>query len=314
MEPPSKLRTVLDTNLVLKDIWYSSGQNTKTALQDTLQKAEYWAFMAEPVFQEVEKKLRILCRGDVDKQVALWRTAYVPYIWTVRLKGSSYQDDPRIQAMRDPDDIPTAQLFLFLLPEFLFSEDRHLKAFPKSRELGPVSAAYRDIIDIHRQIQAVGFLPLGGIAISSEIWKAFRQLPSSVQIVLGGAAVGALLLFGPSFIRNVSHFLKDPEAQRMLDTLSTNAQSKLSQLSQASKYIQEQLPPAHPAMCVRDHLIEILSVIDETLSLEDIYLYLLARGYQPKGTSANSKQYVLSVLKKHALFSGSSWQLAETSS
>ena len=96
--------------------------------------------------------------------------------------------------------------------------------------------------------------------------------------------------------------------------MSTNAQSKMSQLYQASEYIQERLPPAYSTMYVRDHLVEILSVIDEPLALEDIYQYLIARGYQPKGTSANSKQYVLSVLKKHAIFSDSSWQLAETRS
>jgi len=100
----------------------------------------------------------------------------------------------------------------------------------------------------------------------------------------------------------------------MLETMSTNAQSKMSQLSQASEYIQERLPTAYPTICVRDHLVEILSVIDEPLSLEDIYQYLIARGYQPKGTSVNSKQYVLSILKKHAIFSDSSWQLAETCS
>ena len=125
MEPPSKLRIILDTNQVLPDIWYSSSRNRQTALQDALQRAEYWAFMAEPVFQEVETKLRKLRRGDVDQQVVLWRTAYVPYIWRVRLKENAYQDDPRIQAMRDSSDVPTAQLFLFLLPEFLFSEDKH---------------------------------------------------------------------------------------------------------------------------------------------------------------------------------------------
>ncbi len=54
MQPPSKLRIVLDTNQVLQDIWYSSRKNTKTASQDALQKSEYWVFMAEPVFLEVE--------------------------------------------------------------------------------------------------------------------------------------------------------------------------------------------------------------------------------------------------------------------
>jgi len=57
MEPPSRLRVVIDTNQLLQDIWYSSGKNTKSALQDALQKDEYWVFMAELVFQEVERKL-----------------------------------------------------------------------------------------------------------------------------------------------------------------------------------------------------------------------------------------------------------------
>src|SRR5260370_35704106 len=135
VEPPSRLRVVIDTNQLLKDIWYSVPRdNKKTALQDLLQKDEYWIFMAEPVFQEVEEKLIELRRGDVDKQIALWRTAYVPYILTVRLKEDAYQDDPIIREMRDPDDVPTAQLYLFLLPEFLFSEDKHLNPLPKSNE------------------------------------------------------------------------------------------------------------------------------------------------------------------------------------
>lgn len=317
MQPPSKLRIVLDTNQVLQDIWYSSRKNTKTALQDALQKSEYWVFMAEPVFLEVETKLRILCRGDVDKQVALWRTAYAPNIWTVRLKENAYQDDPLIQAMRDPDDVPTAQLFLFLLPEFLFSDDkRHLSDFPISQEVGQVSAAYRDIIDIHHEMQAVGSLPIIGIAATSELWKAFRRLPLLVQVILGGVAVGALLFFRTSLIQKVSDTLKNPETQRMFETISTHIESKMSQLNRASEYLQERLPSGPLPMRVLDldHLIEILTVIDEPLSLNDIFHYMIARGYQPKGTSANSKQYVLSVLKRHAIFSGSSWQLVETHS
>jgi hypothetical protein len=67
-------------------------------------------------------------------------------------------------------------------------------------------------------------------------------------------------------------------------------------------------------MRVLDHLVEILTAIDEPLSLDDIFHYLLARGYQPKGTTDSSKQYVLSLLKEHAVFSGSSWRLIETRS
>lgn len=313
MQPPSKVCIILDTNQVLQDIWYSSRRDTKSALQDALKKSEYWVFMAEPVFQEVEPKLSELCRGDVDKQIALWRTAYAPYIWTVRLKENAYLDDPLIQAMRDPDDVPTAQLFLFLKPEFLFSDDKkHLGDFPISQEVGQVSAAYRDIIDIRRRMQAAGTLPLIGIAASSEIWKAFRRLPPLVQLILGGAAVGALLFFRTPLIQKISDTLKHPETRRMFKEISELAERKMNQLSQASTYIRERLPPTPLPMRVLDHLIEILTVIDEPLSLDDIFHYLLARGYQPKGTSASSKHYVLSLLKKHAIFSGSSWRLVET--
>ena len=314
VQPPSQLRIVLDTNQILQDIWYSSRKNTKTALQDALQKSEYWVFMAEPVFLEVEAKLRELRRGDVDKQVALWRMAYAPHIWTVRLKENAYRDDPRIQAMLDPDDVPTAQLFLFLYPEFLFSEDKHLDDFPISQELGQVSAAYRDIVDIRHGMQATGVLPVVGIAASSELWKAFRRLPPLAQVILGGAAVGALLFFRTPLVQKVSNTLKNPETQRMFEEISAYVDSKMRQLSQASEYIQERLPPALLPMRVLDHLVEILTVIDEPLSLDDIFDYLIARGYQPKGTSASSKQYVLSLLKRHAIFSGSSWQLVETRS
>ena len=316
MEPPSKLRIVLDTNLVLQDIWYSSGRdNKKTALQDALQKSEYWVFMAESVFQEVERKLRILSRGDVDQQIALWRAAYAPYIWTVPLKENAYRDDARIQAMRDSTDVPTAQLYLFLYPEFLFSEDKkHLSDFPISQELGQVSAAYRDIIDIRFGMQAAGSLPIIGISATSELWKAFRRLPPLVQIILGGAAVGALLFFRIPIIQKVSGTLKNPETHRMLGALSDHIESKMNQLREASKYIQERLPAAPLPMRVLDHLIEILSAIDGPLLLDDIFHYLLARGYQPKGTSASSKQYVLSLLRKHAVFSGASWRLVETRS
>jgi hypothetical protein len=161
-------------------------------------------------------------------------------------------------------------------------------------------------------MQAVSFLPVMGIAASSEIWKAFRRLPPLVQTILGGAAVGSLLFFRTSLIQKVSDTLKHPETQRIFEELSTLAESKMSQLNQASKYIQELLPPVPLPMRVLDHIVETLTVIDEPLLLDDIFHYLLARGYQPKGTTYSSKQYVLSLLKKHAIFSGSSWRLAET--
>lgn len=312
MQPPAQLRIVLDTNLILQDIWYSAGRDTKkTALQDALKKSEYWVYMAIPVFQEVERKLRELNRGNVDKQIALWRTAYAPNIWTVRLKENAYLGDPRIQAMRDPTDVPTAQLFLFLHPEFLFSDDKkHLGDFPIRKELGEISSAYRDIIDIQHGMQAAGVLPVMGVAASSELWKAFRRLPTLVQMILGGAAVGALLFFRTSLIQKISNVMKNPETQKVLGELSDLAASKISQLNLASKYIQERLPPASMPMRVLDHIVEILTVIDEPLLLEDIFHYLLARGYQPKGTINSSKQYVLSLLKKHAISSGSVWHLA----
>lgn len=135
-----------------------------------------------------------------------------------------------------------------------------------------------------------------------------------VQVVLGGATIGALLYFGTSLMQKVSTILKDPETQKMLETMSIYTQNKISQLDQASEYIQERLPPTSQPMYISDHLVEILTVLDEPLLLEDIFLFLLARGYQPKGTSDNSKRYVLSVLKRHAMFTGSSWQLVETPS
>ena len=314
VQPLAQLRIVLDTNLILQDIWYSAGRDAKkTALQDVLKKSEYWVYMAASVFQEVERKLKEISRGDVDEQIALWRTAYARNIWTVRMKGNAYCDDPRIQAMIDPTDVPTAQLFLFLHPEFLFSDDKkHLGDFPIRKELGQVSAAYRDIVNIQHGMQAVSVLPVMGIAASSELWKVFRRLPPLAQMILGGAAVGALLFFRTPLIHKISDTLKNPETQRMLGELSDLAQNKISQLNQASKYIQERLPSAPLPMRVLDHIVEILTVIDEPLLLEDIYHYLLARGYQPKGTIDSSKQYVLSVLKKHAIFSGSSWRLIET--
>jgi hypothetical protein len=311
MELPSRLRIVIDTNQILKDIWYSSRNNTQTALQDLLQKDEYWVFMAEPVFQEVEEKLIELRRGDVDKQIALWRTAYVPYIWTVRLKEDAYRDDPIIQEMHDSDDVPTAQLYLFLLPEFLFSEDKHLNALPKSREYSKVSVAFRDILEIRNEMRAVGALPMIGIAATSELWKAFRRLPLLVQAILGGAALGALLFYRRPLIEKVSTTLKNPETQRAIEEISNHLGSRASQLNLASAYIQERLPAAVQPSRVLDHIIEILMVIDEQLSLDAIFQYMIARGYQPKGTSDSSKQYVLSLLKKHAVFSGSSWRLVE---
>jgi hypothetical protein len=283
MELPSRLRIVIDTNQILKDIWYSSRNNTQTALQDLLQKDEYWDFMAEPVFQEVEEKLIELRRGDVDKQIALWRTAYVP----------------------------TAQLYLFLLPEFLFSEDKHLNALPKSREYSKVSVAFRDILEIRNEMRAVGALPMIGIAATSELWKAFRRLPLLVQAILGGAALGALLFYRRPLIEKVSNTLKNPETQRAIEEISNHLGSRASQLNLASAYIQERLPAAVQPSRVLDHIIEILMVIDEQLSLDAIFQYMIARGYQPKGTSDSSKQYVLSLLKKHAVFSGSSWRLVE---
>jgi hypothetical protein len=312
VEPPSKLRVVIDTNQILQDIWYSIRKNTQTALQDLLQKDEYWVFMAEPVFQEVEEKLIELRRGDVDKQVALWRAAYAPYIWTVRLKENAYRYDPVIQAMRDSDDVPTAQLYLFLLPEFLFSEDKHLNALPKSREYSQVSAAFRDILEIRNEIRAAGVLPIAGIAATSELWKVFRRLPLLIQAILGGAALVTLLYYRRPLIQKVSNTLKNPETQRVVEELSGRIEAKMKKLNLASAYIQERLPAAVPPSRVLDHLVGILTVIDEPLSLDDIFLYIIARGYQPKGTFDSSKQYVLSMLKKHAVFSGSSWRLVET--
>ena len=314
METPSRLRILLDTNPVLQDIWYSSRKDAPTALQDVLKRNNYWAFMAEPIFHEVERKLRELSRGDVEKQIALWRSAYAPRIRTVRLKTNAYQNDADIQKMIDLSDVPTAQLYLFLLPDFLFTEDKHLDAFATSQSLGPVSAAYRDINQINHEIGAVGAIPVAGIALTAKLWEMFRRLPPLVQVILGGVAIGALLFYGSSVTQKVSDFLQDSETQRILGEMGDHILSRMSQLQEANTYLQAQLLPPLLPMSVLDHLIEILTVIDEPLSLDKIFYYLLARGYQPKGTNEGSKRYVLSVLKRIAVFNGSSWQLVQTGS
>src|SRR6266566_2108086 len=159
--------------------------------------------------------------------------------------------------MCDSDDVPTAQLYLFLLPEFLFSEDKHLNALPKSREYSQVSAAFRDIIKIRNEMRAAVTLPIVGIAATSELWKAFRRLPLLVQAILGGAALGALLCYRTPLIQKASNVLKSPETQRIIEEMSDHLGSRTSQLNSASAYILERLPAAVPPSRVLDHIVEI---------------------------------------------------------
>lgn len=86
----------------------------------------------------------------------------------------------------------------------------------------------------------------------------------------------------------------------------------MNQHAHASSFLLERLPVAPRPMRVLDHLIEIISVIDEPLPLDEIFHYLLARGYEPQGSLENLKQYVYSLLKKHTIYTNSSWRLTET--
>lgn len=316
MTKPSKLRVVLDANVILQSIWKHDLDGSPPAFQTALLMSEFWAFMAEPIAEEVERNLREKPRGNYEKQIDLWRTEYLPKISVIHLRSNAYSTDPRIQNLlkRDRSDVPTAQLVLFLNPDCFFTQDNDFQDFDRHGNSGEISAAFRDSIAINREINAVWMFQSAGITVSSEIWKAFRRLPPIIQALLGGATIGALLVVGPSLQQKLIDGLRNPNIQEFIRSRGTKIQERMNQLDHATKYLDENLPPKPPAMGVHDHLIEIFSVIDTPLLIEEIHWRLLARGYQPKGPT--SQHYVLSVLRKHAIFTqdeNGAWHLTPES-
>jgi acetylornithine deacetylase/succinyl-diaminopimelate desuccinylase-like protein len=137
---PAQVRPVLprirfgiaDTNVILKNI----GRDVRdwprpTRMRILTETGAIRFYVGRHIVEEVEEKIDAwMTARRMDKAVArrIWMEEYLPSLWVVDM-GSMHMDDDRVSvlALRDPDDLPTAQLAV-LLGQKALSEDKDLAA------------------------------------------------------------------------------------------------------------------------------------------------------------------------------------------
>lgn len=84
---------------------------------------------AEHVRSRAEEHLpRMAADAGVDEELVMqtWRTVHEPLIRFVEIPASLCSTDPRVEAVRDPEDLPLAQLAVAVAPCLLLTRDHHL--------------------------------------------------------------------------------------------------------------------------------------------------------------------------------------------
>jgi predicted nucleic acid-binding protein len=137
---PAEVRThlprihfgIADTNVILKNIGRDARQRQRpTRMRILAATGAFRLYVGPHVVDEVEEKIDTwMAERGLDSAVArkIWMEEYLPRLWVVQM-GHAHLDDSRVAAVavRDPDDLPTAQLAV-LLGRKALSEDKDLAA------------------------------------------------------------------------------------------------------------------------------------------------------------------------------------------
>ncbi len=324
---------VLDANAILRDISYAARSGRRTALQEAARLGGVRFYASTAVRDEVTEKLReegefadYARRAGLDRGEAmrLWREDYAP--WITFLDPSELPWSPAVGALalRDRDDVPTAQLVEFLHPDTVLSSDKDLEGFGAlAGELSVVTLAYRD--GSRRDIARTG-VAVGGSVTVSVAYAALRPLlalsrrvwPALAPIVVV-AGIGAVLhpasrryLAGRASRVSLSGVARAAgvvwELVRAYGELEAQAGRSRLRLAAAAAGATRGLPPPSRAL---GYLVLVLATAPAPLSPAQISRRMVAAGYEPRGMRPDL--YVAALLRGHPrLFEktwGHRWQL-----
>jgi hypothetical protein len=303
-----RLIGVFDADLLLSDLKYTMTRGYLSGLALTMRTGLLRSFAAMSVWHEVMQKTEEKApkfHWDPPQARNAWLRDYAP--WIDFVETSSLPRYPRILegARRDPHDIQTAQLVVFLSPDLFFSRNR--RHYPGLRALderwAEVTRACRD-----QTVRDVLFLEstLTGSVITALGIAGVQGLVSGLarldrRILVGLGLLGALAFIHPTPRRIL--LSRGPEigmalgkglyraveiwAEQMAvwDALASEAERVLAGYRRTGEH-----PPY-----VRERAATVLARADTPMSLGEIQARMVPWG----STRPNDVAYIRRVLRKH---------------
>lgn len=290
---------VIDTNILVQEISKTVKSHEITALIRAVRIGTLRLYAATTVREEVPRKIyELVAEGklklDPEQGCQVWESIFVPLIHFLDPSGLLRPSKKIIDlTLRDPTDVPTAQLIELLRPSIVLSEDNDLKAFdPFPEPWTKITCAYRD--QGERDVMLVSISLGGGIVVSLSfeflqlVVMTIAKMDKRLLLVIGvalGAALGAAIAFpqGRRLLHNLAQSLASLAQNEHLLAITSTVIAVDNKAQEAKQFLlQHEREIAQPTRA-RDYILLVLSRSEGTLRVEEVTKRMIDFGYQPRG-------------------------------
>lgn len=322
---------VVDTNIILKDLGYLCRTGRQTTLLAEADRGFVRLMVTPQIMDEVTEHIpRYAKNVRISPEVMFSR-------WLEYQQSLTVIDPPRSNSapvmslsLRDPDDVPTAELVELLAPELTLSSDKDLQDLgfsqegdwlPHVRHLSKV--VERDAVSI--TVRVGGAILIMGASeaalslLNTALW-AIRRIPKRILWALLASLAAVLLM--PGTRQRIASFLKgllakggerSPAVSQAFKDFVSAMQTKHTEWRQAEAFLSEHrkhggVTPSN----LRGYAIRVLAHSPHHLTAEEIVRDAQVMGYQPRGPG--SSKYLRTILREDRIFyspDGQRWSVVE---
>lgn len=323
---------VVDTNILLQDL----GRLCRTGKQTTL------LFEAEIGFVRLLVTPQII--NEVNEHISRYaaRTGISPE--AMRSMWSEYQraltvvaPQPskslrvRSLALRDPDDVPTAELTEVVAPSLALSDDKDLQDLGLAQKgnwlpyvLQVSRVVERDAINVCIRIGGA-YLIYGfseaAVGLAKAVIAVLRRIPKKSLLVIGASL--ATLFVVPRTRRQIAWWISSviasgrevwPSVANTVEGLALALQRMSADWSNAASFLSEnELQASGVPTNLRGYTIRVLAHSLHPLKPDEVLRRAKELGYKPRG--AGSLRYLRNLLRRDPLFispDGYEWKLSRS--
>lgn len=307
---------VVDTNILINDLFHRTGTKQATAILAVAKLGIIRLVMSSMVRDEMQDKLlnppkkiiKLASRKNVNLEAAfkLWQTEYLPYIRVIDPDSLSLTTK-RLSALqaRDHDDIDTAKLIELLQPSFAFSQDNDLGQF-EVRKADWVNVAFAYQAIANGDLIRLG-ITFGGVVVyitGSEIVRMIANMLPTIltaiefmakktprwMVILAGCSIALIIAYPSSRAKCIQllnrlkpHLgqMKESFGDLLTHILMLMGET-LEKAQAAKKLIQQERRNSSDVQSDIGAVIGKLLRAHHALTAHEIADLMIAQGYQPR--------------------------------
>lgn len=290
---------VIDTNILVQEISKTVKSGEITALIRAVRIGTLRLYAATALLEEVPRKIyELVAEGklkfDPERGCQIWESIFIPHIHFLDPFGL-LQPSKRIidLTLRDPTDVPTAQLIELLRPSIVLSEDNDLKAFdPFPEPWTKITCAYRD--QGERDVLLVNISLGGRFVVSFNIellqWvvATFAKMDKRLLLAIG-VALGAALAFPQGrhllrkLVQSLASLVQNELVRKYLLEIASTFVAVNGRAQEAKQFFLQHEREVTQLLRALDYILLVLSRAEGTLSVQEVTRRMIDFGYQPRG-------------------------------